>query len=511
MLRIAPYVGVVRAIALGAAVCLVAVACASGAPVQARSASKQAVPAAPKVVVLSTAVVTESAGVTQTAVGVPLPPHGKLGTASNRVVCPSPDRCVASFGASGGLLVLSRHGREWTRAAVPKGVLLNSLACPSAASCVGTARGRGETPYVVTQSGRTWRKSVVELPGSLDPTKTFPVLPAASCGSPGNCSAVGSYETFKPGEVATHALLVDEEAGVWGAAFDAQLPPDAATAPDVNGQGPGGRAALVSCPSAGNCVVIGTYDVLAGDLNESAGWVATERAGHWGPAAKVRLPGNPGAVESLSFTGLSCVSVGNCTAVGGSTANSGEQGLILKERNGVWLQAIRAPLPRGGVAPSEPNAFDDPLFSVACADANDCAAIGAYVKKGHHGYPGTFRGWLLAERHGAWSASAIVLPRPASAGMVFLNQVSCLSRGNCVAVGNYNGHPGHGVIAVERHGTWQRALNATLPVDAAKPSSRQTAGLDSVSCASASRCTIVGTYADKAGKIRGLILDLRIR
>jgi hypothetical protein len=205
--------------------------------------------------------------------------------------------------------------------------------------------------------------------------------------------------------------------------------------------------------------------------------------------------------------------VGNCTAVGGSTGGKGgEQGLILTERNGKWLPAIRAPLPAGGEAPSEPNAFDDPLFSVSCADASNCGAIGAYVKTGHHGYPGTYRGWLLAKRHGTWSASGLVLPRNAAgAGMVFLHQIDCPSRGNCVAVGSYNNHgTGHGLIVIERRGVWQRAIDAALPANAAKPS-RQAAGLDSVSCASTSRCAIVGTYADKTGAFRGLILNLRIR
>ena len=516
MVRVAAYRDFVRVIALGAAVSLVAVACGSGARVQARSVSQpaaaQKAKAVSKAVVTSAAVVMHAGGVTQKAVAVSLPRRGKLGTSLDRVVCPSPGRCVASFG-EGAPLVLSQHGRAWTREAVPAGVLLVSLACPSAGSCVGTARDRRETVYVVTQSGRSWRKSVVELPGSLDPAKAFPVLPSVSCGSAGNCSAVGWYEASKPGEIANHVLLVDEKDGTWGAGFDAQLPPDAATTPDVNGQGPGGQASVVSCPSTGNCAAVGNYDVLAGNLNESSGWVATEQAGQWAPAVKVQIPGGRNAVEHLDFTGLSCPSVGNCTAVGGSTSGSGgEQGLILQERNGSWLQAKAAPLPRGGVAPSEPNAFDDPLFSVSCAAPNDCGAIGAYVKKGHHGYPGTFRGWLLAERQGTWSASGLVLPRNAKgAGMVFLHEISCPSPGECVAVGSYNSRgTGHGLIALERHGKWQRAVNAALPADAAKPS-RQDAGLDSVSCASASRCTIVGTYDTKAGKVRGLILGLQIR
>ena len=306
---------------------------------------------------------------------------------------------------------------------------------------------------------------------------------------------------------------MSENSGTWGAGFDAKLPSDAATTSDVNGQGPGGAASVVSCPSAGNCAASGTYAVRVGDLNEPAGWVATEKAGKWGPAVTVQLPGGRTAVEHSSFTGLSCPAVGNCTAVGGSTApKGGEQGLILRERNGGWLQATRAPLPIGGAAPSEPNAYDDPLFSVSCAAPDDCAAIGAYVNRAHPGgYPGTYHGWLLTERHGKWSASKLVLPGKAKApGDVFLNAVTCRSRGNCVSIGSYASHgKTNGLIDIERNGEWQRAIKAALPTNAAKASD-QHGGLDSVSCPSTNRCTIVGQYKARSGKTQGLIINLQI-
>lgn len=520
LFRVAAYVGIVRVLTLGAVVSSIAVACASGATVQARSvgttskpAGAQEVEAALNAVATSKARVTHSAGVTQKAIGVSLPPSRYAIASFNRVDCPSVGRCVASFSERGKLLVLSQHGRKWTRDIAPADFFLVSLACPSVRSCVGTARDRGPAVYVVTQNGSSWRKSAIELPGSLDPSKSFPVLPAVSCGSAGSCTAVGWYATSKPGEITNHALLVDQASGTWGAGIDAQLPPDAATAPDVNGQGPGGEASVVSCASAGNCTAVGTYEVPVGDLNYPAGWAATEEAGQWRPSVSVRLPRGGKAAEHLAYTGLSCPSVGNCTAVGGSTdGKGGEQGLILKERDGSWLQAIPAPLPRGGVAPSEPNAFDDPLFSISCAAPNNCGAIGAYVNKGHHGYPGTYHGWLLSERHGRWSASKLVLPRNATtAGMVFLDQIDCPSPGNCVAIGSYNSHGrGHGLIVIERRGKWQRAIDAALPANAARPS-RQLAGLDSVSCASTSRCTIVGSYNNNSKRRLGLILNLQIR
>jgi hypothetical protein len=499
VLRAKAYAPVVRVIAIGMAVLLVAVSRASGAGDQ-----------------------TQSVRVSQKAIGVSLP-RGVSGDVRPQMACPSVSACVATFGTA-NLLVLGEHRGKWTREATVAGVGVRALACPSIGSCVGTGWISGEPKAVVTQSGRSWRASAVQLPPG-DPSPSAAVLPSVSCGSAGDCTAVGWYQVFKPGEVESHALVVGQRAGIWGAGFDAQLPPDAATASDANGLGPGGVASVVSCPSAGNCAIGGTYfNSFAGPwprgfLNRSEGWVATERAGQWGRAVSVQLPGSKdslgdpsksGTSPFFGFTGLSCPSAGNCTAVGGY-AITGEQegGLILEQRNGVWLPGIRAPLPRGGIAPSAPNSWIDPLGPVSCAAPNDCAAIGSYVK---HESPNRYHGLLLTERSGKWSASGLVLPRNTKApGGVFLNQVTCPSRGNCVAIGFYASHgKTNGLIDIERKGKWQRAMKAALPANADK-TSRRHAFLDSVSCPSTNRCTIVGSYDNRAGKPQSLILSLRIR
>lgn len=488
-----------RVIAIAAAVLLIAGASASGSQAQ-----------------------TQSVRVSQKVIEVSLP-RGVSGDVRPQVACPSVSGCVATFGTA-NLLVLDEHRGKWTREATLAGVGVRALACPSIGSCVGTGWISGEPKAVVTQSGRSWRASAVQLPPG-NPSPSASLLPSVSCGSAGDCTAVGWYQVFKPGEIESHTLLVEQRDGTWGAGFDAQLPPDTATTSDANGLGPGGVASVVSCPSAGDCAVGGTYfNSFAGSwpggfLNRSEGWVATEQAGHWGRAVSVELPGKSDALGDpsksgtspfLGFTGLSCPSGGNCTAVGGY-AITGEQegGLILKQRKGVWLPGIRAPLPREGVVPSAPNSWIDPLGPVSCAAPNDCAAVGSYVKRGS---PNRYHGWLLTERSGKWNASGLVLPRKAKApGGVFLNQVTCPSRGNCVAIGFYASHgKTNGLIDIERRGKWQRAIKAALPANAAEVS-RQHAFLDSLSCPSTNRCTIVGSYKDRHGKAQSLILSLRVR
>lgn len=472
--------------------------------------------------------------VTQKALEAPLPAGAKKkGWVSlTQVVCPSVTGCVATgyYNHVPGstfirMFALHERGGKWTPETTPRNSASSSaLTCRSVGSCVALS-WRG----ILTQTGKRWTPSPVQLPSATDtifPTMTS--IRAVSCGSPGNCAAVGKYVTGVQGVgFMDHVLLVERSSGTWGPGSELQLPPDAATTPDrYNGVDTGGVATVVSCPRAGNCVAGGSYADTVGALYRTEGWIATQQAGQWGQAFTVQLPANAdtlgdpakaGTSPFLGFTGLSCPSVGNCTAVGGYEGKDGsEQGLILTERNGVWLPGIRAPLPRGAIAPIEPNAWDDPLFSISCTAPDECSATGAWVLPGGKGgYPGTYHGWLLTERHGRWSASKAVLPPKAPGGDVYLVSTSCPSPGNCVAVGRY-GNGTYGLIVVERHGKWQRGVRPALPKNAAglKKVSRQfhyASELDSVSCPTTRRCTVVGSYPTRAGDPRGLIVSLRLR
>ena len=130
MLRVGAYVWVVRLIAAGAAV-FVALACASGARVQAQPTT---VPEKATVVPMASAapaavVTTRSAGVTQTAIEAPLPvgANPKKWATLSQVVCPSLAGCVATGSYNlhpasnqvGHLLALSKRGAKWGRDATP--------------------------------------------------------------------------------------------------------------------------------------------------------------------------------------------------------------------------------------------------------------------------------------------------------------------------------------------------------------------------------------------------------
>jgi hypothetical protein len=460
---------------------------------------------------------TRASGLTQKAAAAPLPPGAvqKKGSSLFRVACPSALGCVATGNyrtAKGGhLLAIVERGGKWATQLTPAGVSIVSLACPWLGHCVGT-RGVGERKtYLLTQSGRTWQSAAVALPGDASSTP-WPDLASVSCGAPGDCAAVGAYEIpdfAKP-------LVVTESGGTWSAGTEPQPPANAATIRDRDISTPGNRLSLVACPSAGNCTAVGTYTARNATAGEYP-WALEETAGHWGSGDAAKLPADAntqgqsergGTAPFFGFTGLSCPSAGNCTAVGGYWGKTDlEQGLILTERNGTWSRGTRAPLPSGAVPDSEPNEFNSPIASVSCAAPGDCAAVGSYVLE-PGGKP---HGLLLTERGGAWKASALVLPAGANAsGGVSLSSVTCPSAGNCVAIGYYASHgKTHGLIVRERGGEWGRGVNAALPANAAS-ASRWHTFLNAVSCSSASRCAVVGSYITRAGIGRGLIVSLRL-
>jgi hypothetical protein len=436
-----------------------------------------------------------------------------------QVACATAQSC----GAIGVWLYTEQAGR-WKAVTVPAlphtgGANLRSIACPAAGRCAVVGMSGAQHLLAVTEHGRQWRSTGFALPGNAAPIKPpagpYPFASGVSCPATRTCTVVGHYEAA---DHTTHALLTAEQEGSWGAVRDVPLPADASTKfppPDSESMA-GGLLNLVSCPSAGSCTTVGSY--TRKPLEATYPWELDKTGGTWTGAHGLQLPTGAattvdsrggGASPFLGFSGLSCPSAGNCTAVGGYVdKHSDFQGAIFIEHGGSWSDGIKAPFPAGAGRYNDPMELVNPLNSVSCATANDCAAVGSFLK----GSSQTQHGLLLAEHQGKWKANAIVLPRGASApGGVFLTSVSCPSRGNCVAAGYYASHgKTRGLIVRERGGKWERAVNAALPKGAA-PASKSHAFLNSVFCASKSACTAGGYYADRSGKTQGLLLALRLR
>jgi hypothetical protein len=151
------------------------------------------------------------------------------------------------------------------------------------------------------------------------------VLPAAGCSAPG--PAAPSVVTPASGVSAS---------GHWGTA---------APVPGLTGRGlnAGGRAGVssVSCASAGNCTIGGSY---RDSHSHDQAYVVSERNGRWGTA--IEIPGTAGlnAGGEAGAGSVSCPGAGNCTVSGGYADSHGHgQVFVASERNGRWGTAIEIP------------------------------------------------------------------------------------------------------------------------------------------------------------------------
>ena len=394
---------------------------------------------------------------------------------------------------------------------------VHRLSCPRPAAALAVlivalgavAAGAAQPPPV----GPAWpAATAIALPADaqtatgVDPLFLFGpsvALRSVSCTSAGNCVGVGGYGDTN-GDDDYQALYATESAGAWGTAQRLSLPPGANTT--ATGQ----RAFLasVSCPSAGNCVAVGSYADAAGD---SQAMIATETAGAWA-AHELTLPTGAYPTQGMygaSLDSVSCTSVGNCLAVGSYVdATHARQAMLVEEDAGAWGVAKTLKLPANAV--TAPGGQYARLTSVSCTPpatrllaiklgpVGSCTAIGTYVDNGN---PGNLLTVVAAEINKVWTGTELELPPDSDAvqpvdGLDTLVSpaVSCTSAGNCAAVGTYDPGAGSATLApmqaAEVNGTWGRA--AAVALTPASDGSELQASLYSVTCTSPGNCVAVG-------------------
>jgi len=416
------------------------------------------------------------------------------------------------------------------------GVSVVSVSCASPGNCAavgdyGVSLGNTDTTQglLVSETSGEWATGVeAPLPANAS-ARPLVQLYSVSCGSAGNCTAVGSYSDSSGRR---QGLLLSETAAAWVTGVEAPLPADAGINPQVD-------LGSVSCASVGNCTAVGDYTDSSGNAQ---GLLLSETTGAWATGVEAPLPADAGINSNAVVGSVSCASPGNCTAVGRYTDNSGDmQGLLLSDTAGAWGIGGEAPVPVGGVScasagncaaiggfgggvlfsetsgmwapgvepplPSNAHINQHPLvFSVSCAPAGACTAVGGYVDSSLLG-----QGLLLSETSGTW-AVGVEASLPSDAAInpgAALFSVSCASAGNCSAVGDY-GTDGvylgnsQGLLLTETSGAWAPGVEASLPADADTNPQVQ---ISSVSCASAGNCSAVGTYVDSTGSQHGLLLS----
>lgn len=361
--------------------------------------------------------------------------------------------------------------------------VINSVSCASPGNCAAGGFYSDAQAFVVNETNGTWGKAE-EVPGTAALNQGGDAsVSQLSCASPGDCSAGGSY---LDGSGTYQAFVVNETNGTWGTAR--QVPGFPALGRESVGY-------VLSCASAGNCSEGGSY---TDSSNRFQAFVVNETNGVWGTAQEVPGTGPLNQGGDAHLGAMSCASVGNCSGGGFYTDAAGNtQVFVVNETNGIWGAAEEVP---GSAAVSKGGAFGAQLFSVSCASAGDCAAVGTYTDAaGHH------VGFVDNETNGVWTTIQAVRG-VADQGFGQTLSVSCASAGNCTAGGNYSapGIPTGAFVVNEVNGTWG-ASQAVPGIAALNVGGNATT--DSVSCASAGNCAAVGTYKGGAGSTEAFVVN----
>jgi PASTA domain/Divergent InlB B-repeat domain len=377
---------------------------------------------------------TETAGKWGAGVEPVLPANAgsapaKSGATVGLVSCASPGNCSAvgtyadSSGNPEGLLLTETDG-SWSpgvEAVLPANSLSanqllqwGSLSCASAGNCtaVGSYSSTGSffQALLLTETDWIWSTGTDPVP-----TYSFAWLSSVSCASAGNCTAVGGYtDDSRVGQ----ALLLTETAGSWGPPVAVNLPADY-THSDLATE-----LDSVSCASAGNCTAVGSYDVgeveVGHDESEERGkgLLLTETAGSWATGVEATMPADAVGPDGVgeSAPQVSCPTAGNCSVVLEYYDNNKHvHGLLLSQTAGSWGAGHESPAGRFG-------------NSISCASPGNCGVL--------------VGGNLLRETGGSWG-SEVKTPVPANGAGGVLYSVNCASAENCTAVGEYKEGAGH--------------------------------------------------------------------
>src|SRR5215472_4194396 len=424
----------------------------------------------------------------------------------HQVSCGSAGNCVAagSYVAGGHAhpFVAEEKNGTWGKAhAIPgvavlsggRGAAAHFVSCASAGNCavVGTyldAAGAVQW-FAAEEKNGAWR-SAIKIPGLAKlATAHESLVNSLSCASAGNCAVAGSYRTT---DNASHAFVADEKNLTWQRAIE--VPGIRALNSDS-----GAEADAVSCATAGNCAVAGSYnDPVTNNLHA---FVDDESGGTWGQGHAV--PGAD-ALGPGEATAVSCASAGNCAVTGDYTDSAfSQQVFVADETGGTWGQAQALP----GLAAQNVSGHAEPV-AISCPAPGNCATGGTFSGVFNGTTPDT-EAYVADERQGGWDPAAQVFgPPPFNNGSLVtaLRSLSCGSVGNCAAGGSFAtqsiGFPVY--VVNEVNGSWGNAIQ--LPGIVALNKGLES-DVSSISCPSPGNCAAGGFYTDANGHDQAFVAN----
>jgi hypothetical protein len=440
------------------------------------------------------------------------------------VSCTGPSVCMAvgtRLGGEGGVTLAERWtGGEWYVVSTPNpangyGIELLGISCVSGASCVAVGSYYDEAtevnmPLAEAWNGTSWELMTVPTPSGAQWSR----FSGVSCVSVSSCTAVGEYTTDS--ESHSFDTLIEH----WnGTKWEIESSPNPAGAKSS-------ELWSVSCASTSMCTAVGEY-------TNSSNVISTLSEVFNGSKWEVKPTYTPSGAERSKLYGVSCGSVEACVAVGEYKAANGEVLTLAERWNGkewgtqssyaptsakyseLWsVSCISATVCMAGgdydsstgtlfsldesyrmgatawlgEPPSNPEEDrESQLAGISCRVSIECVSVGRYMTS-------TGEILALAEHKSGESWSMEAMPRPAESTGNALRSVSCVSVGECFAVGWYEkSHKRYTLGERWAHNQWEAQTTAN-------PSEAKESELQSVSCASASECVAVGSYENTAGK-----------
>ena len=384
------------------------------------------------------------------------------------------------------------------------GSSLNALSCASPGNCsaggtynYGSVQGQA---FVVDEVNGVWGNAI-EVPGSAAlNTYGLATVNAISCPSAGNCSAGGSYGFARKGNA---AFVVDEVNGVWGNA----VVPSNAPVFDTYGLDP---VNAISCPSAGNCSASGVAYIGAQRSDTTTAnqiYVVSEVNSVWGTAIEAPRSAVVNRGGTATVNSISCPSAGNCSVVGALESDPHKninirgvfQAFVADEVNGVWRNVTEIPgsvtLNKGGEAA---------LNSVYCTSTGNCSA-GGYLQVSSS----KRQAFVTREVNGVWGRATVVPGSTAlnTGGDAMVNVISCASSGNCSAGGYYYATTMNreAFVVSEVHGIWGGAHE----VPGTASLNTNWAEVDAIACSRSDYCSAGGKYSIMGGGYQAFVASKR--
>jgi Putative Ig domain len=305
-----------------------------------------------------------------------------------------------------------------------------------------------------------------------------------SCTGAGDCVAAGSTQP-PSGASPTEDIPVFavERNGTWGPIVPVALSAEG-----------GGHFQSVSCAGPTYCVAVGQQALGSGGSAEVSPLIApislSGGVGTAGPLVSLTLPGDA-LTHGAVLNGVSCPSVGNCTAVGSYLGAGGKGEAMIAVESGIGAWSASGPI----AAPAAP-ANEVVLQSISCPSSGACEAVGHYQDSSANFHP-----WVVSATAGTAGPSEAVTPPSEFAPGPFesgLFGVSCPSAGVCTAGGSYSYSAG-GVdlapmVVPISDGTPATAVKLAIPSNGL-PGEQESALVSAISCSDAVDCVTAANQA----------------